>query len=482
MLSVGIEVEPACGNSASVQHAAAMTINLLCRFEGLVSEIRVAAGKEPIRPRTFPFAPGADTVAEAILATASAIDGVPAIDADPSGAERILRIGPGPAGPWLRLHGEGFCGAIGTGAISSVSSSALPFGPYIAACLAAGEVFRAARLPAERYDPVEALSYSAWDGTLGSGQIHQPGEEGCEVILDFGLAGVGAVGCALMHALWASPGVAGKAIIADNDEKGIEATNLNRCVLFAASDIGSQKASTAARVCADAEIEWKPLDGIYTRSALSWVPEMLVSAVDTNRSRDQLQQGFWPARLLGASTQDLRAELIRCGPPGSGPCLRCFNPPEADIPEDVLREDLRNLSDIELAAFARRIDKPVALVRRWAEEGGCSEVAAAAIGSMRDGQETPKMFAVGFVSVLAGTMLGAELVKEHLAGAPGLDDSHQSAKFQFFRPTVSENGRPKTVQRDAKCPACAEGQPGVDTWRKRFQAWSPPASAVGEVK
>ena len=48
---------------------------------------------------------------------------------------------------------------------------------------------------------------------------------------------------------------------------------------------------------------------------LGITPGILVSAVDTNRGREALQNRY-PPRILSASTRDLRAEALRAGPPG----------------------------------------------------------------------------------------------------------------------------------------------------------------------
>jgi len=46
------------------------------------------------------------------------------------------------------------------------------------------------------------------------------------------------------------------------------------------------------------------------------------SPLDTNRARQALQ-GHYSPLILSASTFDLRAEVLRAGPPGLGACLRC---------------------------------------------------------------------------------------------------------------------------------------------------------------
>jgi molybdopterin/thiamine biosynthesis adenylyltransferase len=468
---VALNIEPGTAGIAPVQHTAWMLVNLLARLADVVSAVHVTGDDAPLLPRITPLAPGANTLRSALLQGGSLIGGVPVGLADGTTPDYELHVGPGRDRAGLRVYGEGYCGAVSCGTIAPVGTSSLPFGPYIAACLAAGEIFRETRLRPDLYEPVTALSFSAWDYTLGSGQLHQVGPSLDALVLDFGLAGVGAVGCALLHALWACPQLAGQAVIADSDPEGVDDTNLNRCVIFGQHDIGKAKATTAAAILADAGITWQPVDGRYARSTIPRVPATLVSAVDTNSSRGHLQQAFWPARLLAASTKDLRAEILRCGPPGDGRCLSCFNPPEVDLPDDVRRAHLRAFPLGDLEAFAAEIGHPVSMVRRWAEEGGCGGVGDAALARMRAGDEPPAMFSVGFVSVMAGTLLAVELIKEHLGRPVPLDDEHQNAKFQFWQPSASRNGRPTTIRRDENCSVCASDSPGVAVWGERWNGY-----------
>jgi molybdopterin/thiamine biosynthesis adenylyltransferase len=465
---VSVVVDDATASTYAVQHTAWILINLLARLEGVVSSVMIAGGNVGLLPHVVPLSTYANTLRDASLEGARSIGAVPVCRSNGTSADYELHVGPGPATDSWRVHGEGYCGAISRRAIASVSSSRLPFGPYIAACLAAGEIFRAVRMRPDLYDPATSLSFSAWDYTLGPGALHEIGPDLGEVVLDFGLAGAGAVGCAFLHALWACPQLGGDAVIADSDRDGVDDTNLNRCIIFGRQHLGMPKATTAASILADASITWQPVDDRYARATIPRAPDVLVSAVDTNKSRGQLQQGFWPARLLAASTRDLRAEVLRCGPPGEGRCLSCFNPPEVDIPDNVRREQLRALSPEGSATFAAEIGHPVALVRRWAEEGGCSSVGDAALARMRGDDEPPTMFAVGFVSVMAGTLLAVETIKEHIGRPTPLDDEHQNAKFQFEHPSAERNGRATAVQRDPNCSTCVPGGAGAEVWTKRW--------------
>lgn len=62
--------------------------------------------------------------------------------------------------------------------------------------------------------------------------------------------------------------------------------------------------------------------------------------------------------------------------------------------------EIRDRSVLDLEAFAVQIGHPVALVRRWAEEGGCSVVGDAALTRMRAGDELHAMTSCGSSTVM----------------------------------------------------------------------------------
>jgi hypothetical protein len=77
-------------------------------------------------------------------------------------------------------------------------------------------------------------------------------------------------------------------------------------------------------------------------------------------------------------------------------------------------------------------------------------------------------FAVAFVSVMAGTMLAAEVVKESSGGAELLSEDLQRATFQFFSPLAKAN-RASRFQRDPKCPMCDPNAIATRLWRHRYE-------------
>ncbi len=250
-------------------------------------------------------------------------------------------------------------------------------------------------------------------------------------------------------------------------------TNLNRYPLFGRGSLGELKATEAARVATDAHVRWIPHDGPFEE--LGTTPSRMISAVDVNRARAALQN-LYPPRIIGASTSDLRAEVLRCGPPGEGACLRCFNPPETLPSDEDIRARLREASDEELAALAAEVDVGLEDAKRWRAEGRCGQAGEKLLHHIRQTDQGPRRFAVGFVSVMAGTLLVAETFKDVLGAATPLSDRLPRATLQFWHPTARMNGASR-YGRDPKCPMCRPSKLGTDIWRRRFVELQPRRAA-----
>ncbi|MFI8233920.1 hypothetical protein ACIGDI_34430 [Streptomyces sp. NPDC085900] len=133
---------------------------------------------------------------------------------------------------------------------------------------------------------------------------------------------------------------------------------------------------------------------------------MLVSAVDTNRARAELQTRYAP-KMLSASTLDLHAEALRVGPPGISACLRCYNPPEAVTGGDELRERTRAGGTAAVRALAAEAGVAEADDRRWL---GCGEMGNPAPELTWPAGQLP----AGPVRGGLHLRLAAETVKAHL--------------------------------------------------------------------
>jgi molybdopterin/thiamine biosynthesis adenylyltransferase len=308
--------------------------------------------------------------------------------------------------------------------------------------------------------------YCSWSHKVGN---HMPfdGEPSPTTgDFDIALAGVGAVGCAWLHAIWACE-MRGRAVLADGDEEGVDVTNLNRYVLFGRSDIGKAKASAAAELLRECTVEWAPKDDrldfdIATLKGF----DVVVSAVDTNYSRHALQ-ALVPRVALSASTSGLRAEVSRTGPPGTGACLACYNPPEVVESDPSVRKRLRDMSPDELHAFAGVSKVDLDALEAYLAAPECGEIASRVLSSARASGPEIAQFAVGFVSAIAGVLLAAETMKE-VAGLGGpLDETYARAVFQFENASAESNGLTRHL-RDPQCAVCAAGGAVVDVWKTRY--------------
>jgi hypothetical protein len=468
-LRVSIVIAPERAAESAIQHAAWMAVNLLCRFDRIIERVTlVCPPGVTLRGRVVPLAPRSFDLRAALLAGAESIGVVPAIEGPVDGQVLLFgSVAKSNLADSLYVEGNGWCGGVSkafTDPIAFGPASTLPFGPYMAACLAAGEIFRKARMRIEEYPSPDAVYYSAWTHHVSPGPVSD-GPREVEVAFDTALAGVGAVGCAVMHNLWACLGLSGSVRVADNDAAGLDVTNLNRYALFGKESVGRAKASEASRIAADADVRWLPIDGPI--ESLETLPARVVSAVDRNRARQAIQNRY-PARIFSGSTMDLRAEVLRCGPPGIGACLRCYNEPEKIAPDEELRATLRGAPVERLAALAETAGVTLEEAREWVATGRCGLAGERLLPHLRV-DPAGGDFAVSFVSVMAGTLLAAEMVKDYLPDAVPLDETAQRAVFQFFSPLARSN-RAAAFLRDPRCPMCAPASAATAIWERRYRS------------
>ena len=90
----------------------------------------------------------------------------------------------------------------------------------------------------------------------------------------------------------------------------------------------------------------------------------------------------------------------------------------------------------------------------WIASGRCGTAGGRLLTHLRRTEAEPEQFAVGFVSVFAGTLGAAELIKDSMGANVPLSDREQRATFQFWTPTSPTNCS-KTAMADPVCPKCA---------------------------
>jgi hypothetical protein len=197
------------------------------------------------------------------------------------------------------------------------------------------------------------------------------------------------------------------------------------------------------------------------------LPPLLLSAVDTNTARRAVQ-GLYPACVISASTENMRAELLRCDPVAGTPCLCCFNPPEGDVPDAELRRRFLAAPPDRQRELAEAAGQRLTDAIAWATEGVCGYAGDRMMAHMRAHEPGARAFAVGFVSVMAGVMLAAQTFKDALAEGP-LAGTVSRVVMQFVDPLAATN-RPRRYLRDTSCAMCSPSTPAGVIWAKRFRA------------
>jgi hypothetical protein len=466
---------------AAVQHSAWMLLNILCRLEGVVYAVRINCPPQIVTlARLSPLITDSKDLAEGLLIGAHAIGGEHQgfAKVEPAGEHRsdiVVSVGFefSPDAEFC-IVGNGLCGGIFTREIMPPDTfSDSTIGPYVSACIASGEIFRLVRLntyTSERQLFLNALDYShgadpVWSDLDISGELQS--------VL---LVGVGAVGSALLHALYPLP-LGGTLLAADNDRKGIDETNLGRYPLFGWKSLDKPKASEAAELLRTAAFQLVPHDDSFEHFFVGEnKPRVVLSAVDKNGARHALQEQY-PPLILSASTLNLRAEVLRCGPPSSGACLSCFNPLEAEQrSEEDIRTLLRERPEV-VAQLCERLRLDRKDVAAWIRERKCSQTGDRLVEELRTDDGSIAAFAVSFVSVLSGTLLAAELLKMIARNVGPLDERRNRAVFQFQNPAAVTN-RAHFYSRDESCTSCSLENFGARIWRRRYEEFMGSANVL----
>jgi len=461
--NVAVVLETAAAASPAWQAATWLLCELVSRGLGHASTLTIVTG-DTKAVIALPGVAVGEAFGPALVARSATIGGVPAALPNKTPLDAItVRVGPGRSAAELEVIADNWAGGVrspGEAPLLGLDEPALHIGSLIGACHAAAALFRQARLSGPGHSSVW---HDAWTLQLSNLTQATPSAGPSRAALrldDLVLAGMGAVGNAFALAALTHPGARGTLRAADYDD--VDLTNLNRCLLFVRDHLGHLKADVANAVTRDLGQPQAALLVTPERAEQAFrntpVPT-LVSAVDTNRAREAINQ-LVPRTALAGSTFNLRVQTNTFGQPG--PCLRCGNPPEPVEPDRDVKARVLAAEADELEELAVEAGQDAVELLTWASAPGCGELDATVLSALR--QEGAATFSVGFVSALSGVLLAGTAIRaqHEPLGAPIV------ARAQLLRPGERLQG-PQPSVAEPGCPACGPRGALPGTWRRIWE-------------
>jgi hypothetical protein len=412
-------------------------INLLCRQVKVIRHIEVISTETPALiplPNGHPardFPACLETLAE------WAVNGAVTVSTTPTGTtvDHTIFIGDASLeatpdrGHSLLLIGDGWRSWVGDPLEAPrlvLPTTSNPLGPFLAAALAAGEIFKRAR-GIRRGKFLSEAGYSLWSGTSSSDWDAL--EDGPQVIGSplppIHLIGTGAVGNAFAYIV-ANLGL-GEAYLVLIDDDKYDDTNLNRCLLAGWSNLGHPKVDAISQTLRAGGVGVFPFVGAIksyvtaarvglrtdvARQVDDLTFAIVLSCVDKGTSRQDIQ-GLKPRLLLGGSTLDLQAKSnLYTGQLGAA-CLACFNPTERDGEKiRAVENQLRKMQQEERTRFLEVHGLDVPAVEEYLSGAKCGSLGETALQDFAT-HPSPE-FSAGFVSLGAGLLLAAALLRKTL--------------------------------------------------------------------
>lgn len=446
-LSVRIVVSAQWAASRAGQLLVSCLANLLVRQVSLVRQVEIASSPAPSLVRIPTVISSRDFPGSLVSLSDWAVDGVvPVIERlIPDPADFTIFVGtplPEPIpnhGQVLTALGDGWRAWVGTPDLAPqgvLPSSGNPLGPFLAAALIAGEVFKRSRgILRGRYLTAEGFSLWSNKGSSAWGDLDPGPEIAGHVLRPLHIVGLGAVGNALAYIIANLQLSEAYPVLIDDDK--YDETNLNRCLLAGWPNRNDLKVGAVYEALNAAGIDAYPFEGNVTsyvtdarrglrenvaRRVETLDFEIVASCVDRGLSRQHVQ-GLRPRLLLGGSTLNLQAKSnLYSGRPGAA-CLACFNPAERDG-EKVrsLESRLRNMLPQDRRGFLEANGLDARAIEDYLLGAPCGGLGEAAIREFAI--RPPAQFSAGFVSLGAGLLLGTSILRSSIfqATAPPVGD------------------------------------------------------------
>lgn len=452
------------------QHLAWMLTNLLARQLRVVTSITLNIPEAHLHDSIAPFGNAAnlkDTLINCItLVSGEHIRPITDLNEDEQYDIQLVVGGAFDANLakyTLHVYADGWRWYVGIGEScpSSTPSSTLSFGPHMAACYAAGEVFKRIRgmrpgkgeFIRECFGSVWTMSLSASWEELTDG----PTREELPILPHFYFAGAGAVAQAAALTL-ASSQAKGACTAIDHDM--LDVTNDNRYALSNLDHEGNSKAtilssylSSQGIKCHPAEMKWnayiagggtKAINQDVSALEKQYKYPLVLSCVDKNIPRHEIQNAL-PHIIIGGSTDGLCAKVQVYYLGYDTACLKCFNP--AEDRDAIIQQNLETLSKmtpIEREEWCRRHEITPSDLERMRAPHECGKLNEADLDRFAKG---PPEMSVGFVSVAAGILLSAKLIQLLALGADSAVSSGHVVAATFSRPGM----RYRNAGRDSNC-------------------------------
>ena len=459
---VTITLSDEAARKPCAQHLTWMLANLLARQTFAVNRIVFNIPAEvPLLAQLSPLVSATNYFVDALHEGLMQINPKVLVDNENSRTSISIRIGPGlltPADFAIATSADGWSGYVGQRATDQIGESSNPIGAYIAAALSAGEVFKFARAMLEMSGSYAECLWLDGYKFCTSDSVPTTPELPVKTYLEpTTIAGVGAVTNGFLHTLYAIPHLQGELTLIDDDEKGITIDNLERYVLFGLPHTAGlhRKASTAAAMFDSTELlvhsadrSWQEWYAINSQSELG----MVISAVDKNSARHAIQDSL-PKLILGGATNDMRAQINFYDVTAGGACLKCRNPIERGVPDDVIISKLQLMSPQELSEEAGRRDIDTDLLQKFLLDprANCGKISGPALQKFAGVTEEPA-WSVGFVSLLCGVLLAAEYLKFMIQGLDhSLTAERSMFRFQFLRPADERANTIVELPPEASC-------------------------------
>ena len=223
---VVIAVSPEVAKIPAAQHLTWMLVNLLARQTVEIEEIQLEVPAHiRLTSHVSPLLPTADDFLTGLRLGIEQINPAVLLRGSDLNSTIFIRVGPGalrPADFTIATTSNGWSGCVSSHPVHPLGESHNPIGPYVAASLCAGEVFKFVR--GMRPDAGD-FAHRLWlDAATFTCSTEVPKFVGFPSQLELTptiLAGVGAVANSFLHVLYAAGSVQGQLTMIDNDPEGV---------------------------------------------------------------------------------------------------------------------------------------------------------------------------------------------------------------------------------------------------------------------